>query len=81
MRVSPGFPRVGTLSVGGETLTLIQWLRSKCPQSTPTSARKAVRNLFAWRYRNDLNRLAQLFCTDKWGRTGKRNITIATSGR
>jgi hypothetical protein len=48
-------------------LTLIQWLRSKCPQSTPTSAREAVRNSFAWWYRNDLNRLAQLFCTDKWG--------------
>jgi hypothetical protein len=53
--------------VKGQNLTSIQWLRSKCPQSTPASARKVVRNLFAWWYRNDLNRLALLFYTDKWG--------------
>ena len=48
-------------------MTLIQWLRTKCPKSTPTSARKAARNFLAWWYRNDLNRLALLFYTDKWG--------------
>jgi hypothetical protein len=55
--------------------------RSKCPQSTPASARKAVRNLFAWWYRNDLNRFALSFTRTSGGLTGIRNFTIATSGR
>jgi hypothetical protein len=50
-----------------QTLTLIQWLTSKCPRSTPASARRTVRDWFAWWYRNDLNRLALLFYTDKGG--------------
>jgi demethylmacrocin O-methyltransferase len=42
------------------------WLRANLPQSTHHSLVRIKKAILAWRFRNDLTRLALLFGTDKW---------------
>jgi len=46
---------------------LKQWVENNLPPQTVANLKTAVRSALAWWYRNDLNRLALLFRTDKWG--------------
>jgi demethylmacrocin O-methyltransferase len=48
-------------------MSIESWLRAKLPASQYARLVRAKKNLLVWRHRNDLNRLALLFNTDKWG--------------
>ena len=48
-------------------MNLKGWLRDNLPPSTYRSLARMAKAMRGWRYRNDLNRLALLFNTDKWG--------------
>jgi demethylmacrocin O-methyltransferase len=43
------------------------WLKANLPPSIYRHVDRVANALFGWWYRNDLNRLALLFQTDKWG--------------
>jgi hypothetical protein len=49
------------------SMSLRSWLRAKLPSSKYRHLARIAKAIRVWRYRNDLNRLAVVFRTDKWG--------------
>src|ERR1700722_3141754 len=52
---------------GRPSMSLRSWLRASLPPSEYRRAARAKKAVLGWWHRNDLNRLALLFGTDKWG--------------
>lgn len=48
-------------------MSLRSWLQMRLAPSQYRRLVRAAKAALAWRYRNDLNRLARLYHTDKWG--------------
>ncbi len=48
-------------------MRLRSWLQTNLPPSKYRRLARIKKTILVWWYRNDLNRLALLFGTDKWG--------------
>jgi len=65
------FPEIAIQRPDGRAAELKQWLKARCSPATLFQLRKAVgmadRLLLSWWCPNELNRLALIYGTDKWG--------------